>query len=161
MREIRADLWTVEADLRVISTNPIVNARGQAVMGRGCALQAKRRVPGLEYRFARMLERHGNRVMRLAALPDGSHLASFPVKTHWKEEAKPALIERSARQLVAIVDKFALRYERVFLPRPGCGNGRLSWEEVRPVLAEILDDRFTVVTFPERDPRLLPTIART
>jgi hypothetical protein len=80
VHEFFGDLWDVGADLRVITTNGDVDRRGAAVMGRGCALEAKARVPGIEYRFAGLLERHGNRVMRLAKLPDGSHLASFPTQ---------------------------------------------------------------------------------
>ncbi len=81
--------------------------------------------------------------MRLTKPRKGAALASFPVKRHWHEAADPELIRSSARQLVALADKFG--YERVVLPRPGCGNGRLSWEGIRPILAGILDDRFTVV----------------
>ncbi len=146
MKEAVGDLWEMPADLRVITTNPAINRKNQAVMGRGCALEAKRRIPGLEYRFAGLLREHGNRVMRLARYR-GADLASFPVKHHWKDEADPDLVHSSALQLAALADKFG--YECVVLPRPGCGNGRLSWEGIRPILAEILDDRFTVVTFPQ------------
>ncbi len=150
MHETLGSLWQVKADLRVVTTNPIVNARGQAVMGRGCAREAKERIPGLEYRFAELLEAHGNRVMRLVrpCTPTaGAALASFPVKHHWKDAADLDLIARSARQLVRLADKY--NYKQVGLPRPGCGNGRMQWAQVRPVLAEILaGDRFTVVTFP-------------
>ena len=151
MLEIFGDLWEVEADLRVITTNPIVNGSGTAVMGRGCALQAKSKVPGIEHHFARRLEEHGNRVMLLAKLPDGSRLASFPVKHHFRRPAVPELIRRSADQLVALVDKFSGSHgiESVILPRPGCGNGSLLWEDIRPLLAGVLDDRFSVVTFPK------------
>ncbi len=163
MREAHGNLWEIRCDLRVVTTNGDVNALNQAVMGRGCAREAKAKVPGIERHFARMLRAHGNRVMRLAEThPDGTVtlglfskdrtgtvLASFPVKHHWKDEADPALIARSARQLVALADRFG--YERVALPRPGSGNGRLSWgDDVRPIIAEVLDDRFTVVTFPPR-----------
>lgn len=115
-------------------------------MGRGCALQAKEANPGIEYKLGRLLAEHGNRVMRLAALPDGSHLGTFPVKHHWREKADLDLIERSARQLVALADRH--RYRRLLIPRPGCGNGQLSYEDVRPILEEILTgDRFKIVTY--------------
>ncbi len=145
MKEMKADLWEVEADLRVITTNPVVNARGQAVMGRGCALEAKTRIPDLEYKFAWLLQAHGNRVMRLCRdSHSGAVVASFPVKHHWKDAADPDLIARSARQLVELADKFG--YQRVVVPRPGCGNGKLAWQHIKPILEGILDDRFTVVT---------------
>lgn len=146
MREAEGNLWEMTCDLRVITTNGQVNRRGEAVMGRGCAREAKGKVPGIEDRFGRMLKKHGNRVMRLAKLPGGSHLASFPVKHHWREEADLQIIRRSAGQLARLVDKFG--YQKVVMPRPGCGNGRLEWADVRPLLETALDDRFTVVTFP-------------
>lgn len=114
-------------------------------MGRGCALEAKTRYPGVEHKLGDLIGRHGNRVMRLGRY-NGVVLASFPVKHHWREEADPELIARSARQLVALADKFGC--ERIALPRPGCGNGRLRWKRVRTILEDILDDRFTVVDFP-------------
>ncbi len=156
MKETTGNLWEAEADLRVITTNPIVRTSdGAAVMGRGCAREAKERITGLEYHFGKLLKEHGNRVMRLTNPKKGAALASFPVKNHWKEAAVPALIECSARQLVELADKFG--YEKIVLPRPGSGNGKLSWEDVRPLLADVLDDRFTVITFPERRPNRKPS----
>ena len=35
----------------------------------------------------------------------------------------------------------------IVIPRPGCGNGRLDWPVVRPLL-ESLPDTVTVITFP-------------
>lgn len=150
MKEAFGNLWEVPADLRVISTNGIVRRDGACVMGRGCALEAKDRFPGIDFRLGELLREHGNRVMRLGRY-NGTVIASFPVKNHWKDNADPALIRCSAEQLVALADKFG--YERVAIPRPGCGNGKLSWTEVRAILADILDDRFTVITFPKRFPK--------
>ena len=145
MREAEGNLWEVSCDLRVITTNGAVRSDGAAIMGRGCALEAKQRFPGIDLKLGRLLREHGNRVMRLTQLSDGSVLGSFPVKHHWKEEADPALIRRSAEQLIALANRF--HYTNVLIPRPGCGNGKLSWEQVRPILSEILDNRFTVITF--------------
>jgi hypothetical protein len=147
MKEIYGDLWNAASDLRVISTNGIVRKDGACVMGRGCAYEAKTRFPGIEFRLGELLQEHGNRVLRLGRY-GGTMISSFPVKHHWKQEADPILIRRSAKQLVKIADKFG--HERVIIPRPGCGNGKLRWSDVRPILAEVLDDRFAVITFPPK-----------
>ena len=151
MKEITANLWEVPADLRVITTNGATRRDGACVMGRGCAYEAKSRYPGIDHRLGDLIKRYGNRVMRLGRYGAGGAgvmIASFPVKHHWRQEADPNLIRCSARQLVALADKFG--YENVVLPRPGCGAGRLAWRDIRPILDEKLDGRFTVATFPRK-----------
>lgn len=88
--EREGDLWEIaetEDAAVAITTNGSMKHGDHAVMGRGCALEAAERYPGIQLR-----------------------LGSF-----------------------------------LILPRPGCGNGRLRWEDVRKILEPILDDRFTVV----------------
>lgn len=144
MGQARADLWSAPADLRCITTNGQTRADGAAVMGRGCAREATRLIGGIEYKLGGLLRKYGNRPFRLCRY-NGADLASFPVKHHWKETADPALIERSAHQLVQMADRFG--YRNVLIPRPGCGNGGLDWQSrVRPILAAILDERFTILS---------------
>lgn len=155
MIEVSGDLWKLLPEvedawpcLKLVTTNgECRRSDGAAVMGRGCARQAKDVVPGVEYKLGSLLAEHGNRVMRLAALPDASHLGSFPVKHGWREDADLALIERSAHQLVELVDRFG--YQTVLLPRPGAGNGKRSWEaEIKPLIEQILvGGRFVIVTY--------------
>jgi hypothetical protein len=61
------------------------------------------------------------------------------------QTASLGLIAQSAEQLAEFA---TLRYpnERILLPRPGCGNGGLAWEQVRPVLIDVLPDNVVVVT---------------
>ncbi|WP_275451504.1 macro domain-containing protein [Geobacter anodireducens] len=61
-------------------------------------------------------------------------------------ESRPAPIRRSAAELRALADREG--WTRVIVPRPGCGGGGLAWQDVRPLLADILDDRFTMITAP-------------
>lgn len=144
VREAYAELWTYEADLRVVTTNPIVRRDGACVMGAGCAKQLAVACPEVPYRLGALLQEYGNRPFRIARV-NGSDVATYPVKHHWKEEADLALIKKSACLLEELVTKFG--YSSVVMPRPGCGNGKLSWVRVRPHLEELLDDRFTVVTW--------------
>ncbi|CAA9381680.1 MAG: hypothetical protein AVDCRST_MAG93-9220 [uncultured Chloroflexia bacterium] len=143
MQEIRGNLWAVEADLRLITTNGEITKSGKVVMGRGCAKEARDGVPGIDIRLAGLVAKHGNRVMRCARV-NGADLATFPVKHKWRESADLDLIRQSAVQLVTLTDRFG--YQNVVLPRPGCGNGRRKWADVAPILKEVLDDRFSVVT---------------
>ena len=41
-----------------------------------------------------------------------------------------------------------MHLDKVYMARPGCGNGQLKWEDVKPLIAPILDDRFIVVERP-------------
>jgi hypothetical protein len=152
MREVHGNLWNFAeygfADVVVVTTNGSINRFGSAVMGRGCALQAKQRFPGIERLLAHYLRSYGNRpfVLKKADCPPTSYsLVSMPVKHHWRDLADLDLIEQSANALVLMANKRA--WQSIVLPRAGCGNGGLHWQHVQPLLAAIFDDRFTVVTY--------------
>lgn len=144
MKELQADLWEVEADLRVITTNGTIKRNGKAVMGRGCAAEARKRYIGIASRLGDYLQEYGNRPVLL--YPD---LMTLPVKHQWWHTASPVLIERSVKRLVQEVTMDG--YQKVVMPRPGCGNGGLDWADVKPLIEPYLDDRFTVVHYPEEN----------
>jgi Macro domain len=145
VREITGDLWAYEADARCITTNGTLTRSGRGVMGRGVAEQAKARYLGIEKRLAGYLRLRGNHVGVLLELSVevSVPLVVFPVKHEWHEHADPNLIKRSADELVALTDERG--WEVVLLPRPGCGNGHLSWALVEKIVRPRLDDRFVVV----------------
>lgn len=75
----------------------------------------------------------------------GSHLPPGSKYPGWMARSNLNLIRMSALQLLKLATERG--WNRVVLPRPGVGAGGLRWEEVRPVLASILqDDRFSVVS---------------
>ncbi|KKN69263.1 hypothetical protein LCGC14_0442580 [marine sediment metagenome] len=145
MKEVNSNLWDSNADIIVITTNGATRKDGAAIMGRGVALQAKQRYPGIEHVLGRLIRENGNHVSLITGnIPK---IVSFPVKHHWRERADLKLINQSVIELVQLVDRgtsFFQKYLTVALPRPGCGNGRLRWEEVRSIIRLILDDRFTI-----------------
>src|SRR5262245_32053977 len=111
-------------------------------MGRGTARQAAQLYPDLPLRLGDQIRAMGNHVCYFSDV--GAGLFTFPVKHRWFEDADLGLISRSLSELVIAVNKWVT--QMVYLPRPGCGNGgRNWWSEVRPLLVDQLDDRFTVV----------------
>lgn len=143
------DLWSEPADARCITTNGFVKNNGELVMGRGVAKQAKDRYPWLPLRFGQMVDITGNKVQWVSFFPDPraeepmETIIAFPVKHFWRDKADLSLIEKSARELMELIDYW--KFEKVLLPRPGCGNGQLLWAEVKPVIESILDDRVWVI----------------
>jgi len=142
--ELCADMWTVAADARCVTTNGYINKVHMCVMGRGTARQAATRYPWLPLHLGYLITVHGNECFPIWT-PDG-WLVSFPVKHRWEQSADPRLIEQSCKQLVRMTDLYD--WHKVVLPRPGAGNGWLEFDtQVKPVIAPLLDGRFYVVTF--------------
>jgi len=148
MTEAFGDLWDADTVALCLTTNGSIKTNGAGVMGRGIALQATRRYPGIGQALGAHLAQNGNHVGLLITREDGRPIYAFPVKHVWDQHADLQLIERSARELVEIVDELSLA--SVALPRPGCGNGGLRWEDVKPRIESILDDRFIVVEYAPR-----------
>jgi hypothetical protein len=141
MIEIRGNLWdyfNLPNHIIFITTNGAITKSNRAVMGRGCALEAKTRFPHLPKVLARLIEMNGNIVQELM-----TGLWVFPVKHSWEMDADLSLIKDSAEQL----RRMAMIQSNITftVPRPGCGNGRLSWEDVRPLLID-LPDNVRVIT---------------
>jgi hypothetical protein len=62
----------------------------------------------------------------------------------WAAVADLGLIEKSSKELIQLIQMN--QWERVLLPRPGCGAGELQYNEVKEVIAPILDDHVIVVS---------------
>lgn len=128
-----------------ITTNGITDRNGNAVMGKGIALQAKN-LFHCEAMLGSYLKQYGNRCFNLGKYKRDNEiftLFSFPTKHHWKEDSDVTLICKSAEQLVEMCNKFNIT--KCYLPPVGCGAGNLKWNNVEPWLSVILDDRFIVV----------------
>lgn len=140
MKTLSTDLWKFHPDSWIgITTNGYINAQGQCVMGRGCALEAKKRYPNLPRIIANHIKEQGNHVFVFPKVK----IITFPVKHKYNQMADLSLIRRSAKELVMQLDEYGI--DEFYLPRPGCGNGKLRWADVEPILDEILDERVTVV----------------
>lgn len=137
MRTITGNLWdyfgNAEKYAVCITTNGFVKKDGTAVMGRGCAREACYRIPNLPTTLAAHIKKNGNVACYLKA-----GLISFPVKHAWYEDADPVLISKSAEWLQREAE--LTPHITYILPRPGCGNGKLKWENVKPLLVSLPDN---------------------
>lgn len=133
MIEVYGDLWDYPAQVICLTTNGTIKKNGHVVMGRGVAQQARDKFRDLDLLLATMIRREGLRVSFLT-----TKLFSFPVKYNWWEKADLELISKSARQLAQIASD---QPNLIFvLPRPGCGNGQRTWDEVKPLLQDLPDN---------------------
>ena len=153
MKERKGDLFKAMFDgswppqVVCITTNGFVKKNGEAVMGAGIAKQFKEEFPQFPLELGGRLHEFGNQPFVFAGLwpepYDKVSVVTLPVKHHWREQADPELVVRSIRQLEFLTT--AHGWSSVWLPRPGCGNGRLDWESnVKPLISPYLDKRFTV-----------------
>lgn len=140
MMEIKGDIFSIPADAIGITTNGIVDRSGRAVMGKGIALAFKNKYPGINLILGEKLKL-GNKVHLL--ISGKPNIFSFPTKNHWKDPSDIELIKKSLLELVELTN--SNKWKKVILPRPGCNNGKLDWNEVRKY-CELLDDRFYIYT---------------
>ena len=140
MLESCDDIWDYQGKAIIaVTTSGSLTKADKAVMGRGVARQAALRFPCLPEELGALLREHGNHVHLL-----GEGIVSFPVEESAWACPELRLISRSALELRQLADREG--WERVVVPRPGCGGGGLDWREVRPLLEKHFDDRFLVVS---------------
>lgn len=143
MKEITGDIWDFhkQGHWIVITTNGTVKANGEAVMGRGVALQAKQKFPDVPKLLGDEIRRRGN----CLTYESSRGLIFFPVKHNYWKRADLDLIEKSVKELVDLFDNVIDYPTPIYMVRPGCGYGQLDWKDVKPILERYLDDRFVVV----------------
>jgi len=141
LRKVKENIWTPWAMGKwiIVPTNGFIKKNGEAVMGRGVAKQAKIRFPLLPAELGRKLQEFGKEHIYLF---HQYHLITFPVKEAWYMNADLHIIEKSLQELIKL--NFDELPTPIYLPKVGCGNGKLNWKDVEPLLEKYLDTRFVV-----------------
>lgn len=151
MNEVKGDILQLitkgDWDAFCITTNGIVKRDGKAVMGAGIAKTCRNTYSGLDTRLGNLIKQRGNVVQTIGRdTRNDVFIISFPTKDDWRDPSTIDLIKRSCEQLIVALDS-APHIKKVLLPRPGCANGGLKWEDVRPAIEGILDERIYVATY--------------
>jgi hypothetical protein len=161
MKEVFGDLWEFDGIIG-ITTNGFVKRDRTCVMGRGCARQAVVRFPELRRKLASRISAEGNHVFHF---PEHG-LIIFPVKHNWWEAADLGLIQRSARELLKIIEVKKIK-EAVYLPRPGIRqrSAKLGGREENPLAnpqvgsiphRDLQQNRFVETSIQPSGPRSYP-----
>ena len=149
MREIRSDIFQLartinDASVAIcVTTNGIIKGNGRAVMGAGIAKAFCSRIPDIDIALANHLRANGN-VPGIIGTYSNCKVVSFPTKHNWVNPSDINLIKKSAEILMQIAEANGITH--IYLPKPGCQCGRLSWDDVKPVIEPIFGDKVTIVT---------------
>jgi O-acetyl-ADP-ribose deacetylase (regulator of RNase III) len=132
--EVSGNLLEAETEALVNTVN-IVGAAGK-----GIALQFRLAFPEnfKEYQLAARQERlaPGTMFVHATGQLHPRFIINFPTKRHWRSPSRLDDIRAGLSDLVRVLERNRIR--SVAVPPLGCGNGGLSWSEVRPLIVEAL-----------------------
>lgn len=110
------------------------------VMGKGIALEFKKRYPKMYREYMAMCERGHIRPGKPYYYEDaeGNSVLNFPTKDHWRSPSKLSYIIDGLQWFRDNYDKLGIT--SIAFPPLGCGNGGLSWNVVGPLMYQYLHD---------------------
>lgn len=116
--------------------NP-VNCVG--VMGKGLALEFKRRFPrNFRYYKIACFREELKIGSSCVFYENGKFIINYPTKKHWKESSHIAYIAMGFSSLAFQIQLCSI--ESIAVPALGCGLGGLKWSEVEPVIRKMLNE---------------------
>ncbi|QLL08857.1 type II toxin-antitoxin system antitoxin DNA ADP-ribosyl glycohydrolase DarG [Mycobacterium vicinigordonae] len=134
--ETSGDLLTADVDAIVNTVNCV------GVMGKGIALQVKRRYPAVFDAYARECKRGNVQIGRMLPVPTNeltgpAWVINFPTKTHWRAPSRLSYISEGLFDLLRVVKELDLH--AIAVPPLGAGNGGLDWADVAPMIREAFE----------------------
>ncbi|WP_081878308.1 type II toxin-antitoxin system antitoxin DNA ADP-ribosyl glycohydrolase DarG [Nocardia brasiliensis] len=131
VEQASGDLLAADAEALVNTVNCV------GVMGKGIALQFKRRFPSVFKEYEAACRRGDVQIGRMFVSSieqlDGARwVINFPTKRHWRSPSKLEYIESGLDDLKRVLIEYGIN--TVAIPPLGAGNGGLSWAEVEPLI---------------------------
>ena len=104
------------------------------IMGKGIALEFKKRFPEMFKDYVQRCERHEVHIGRpyLYKSLFGQQILNFPTKEHWKSVSKVSDIEKGLDNILKYYKNWGIT--SIAIPPLGCGNGQLEWKVVGPLI---------------------------
>lgn len=128
----KGNLLKADVDALVNTVNTV------GVMGKGIALQFKRAFPK-NYRDYVAASKVGElEIGRMFVSEQPLHkphyIINFPTKKDWRAQSRLEYVSEGLVDLVRVVQENHIR--TIAIPPLGCGNGGLSWSDVRPLIIQ-------------------------
>lgn len=131
IRYQKGDIFDSKAQV-IVNT---VNIKG--VMGKGLALAFKERYPDMFVVYQEDCKSGKLRIGRPTIYKKSSPwILNFPTKDHWRFPSKLEYLEKGLEFLVTHYQKVGI--SSIAFPKLGAQNGKLSWDEVGPLMAKYL-----------------------
>ena len=129
-----SNIRVLEGDLLKSNMQALVNTVNTVgVMGKGVALEFKKRYPDMYRDYVKRCDRHEVKLGRPYVYQADDHLiVNFPTKQHWRSVSRLSDIVAGLEYLERHYKEWGIK--SLAVPPLGCGNGQLEWGVVAPVL---------------------------
>ncbi len=128
MKILVGDIFQSNAQTLINTVNCV------GIMGKGIALEFKKRFPEMFKDYVQRCERKevkpGVPYLFKSLFPP--QIVNFPTKDHWKSVSRVADIEHGIGQLMAHYKEWGIT--SLAIPPLGCGNGQLEWRVIGPLI---------------------------
>lgn len=130
----KSNIVEVRADVLVNTVNL------QGVMGKGIALAFKRAFPENYKLYGEACNSRQIDIGKIFVTETGrelpKYIINFPTKVNWRNPSRYEYIERGLQSVVNWLGKNNIK--SIAIPPLGCGNGKLDWSIVKPMIINCL-----------------------
>lgn len=129
----------IESDAEALVNT--VNTVG--VMGKGVALQFKKAFPENFKKYEQAVKNNEVQIGKIFVSETGKftnpkYIINFPTKKHWRYPSKIEWVKEGLKDLRNFLVHNKIR--SIAIPPLGCGNGKLKWSDVKPLIINFLGD---------------------
>lgn len=111
------------------------------IMGKGIALAFRKTFPDAMEEYVRAVKENAIRVGKVQVIRTNyllpKYIINFPTKVHWRYPSKMEYIDEGLSDLVTKINEYRIR--SISVPPLGCGNGKLDWTKVKPLMLRHLE----------------------
>ena len=128
---IEGNIFNSPAQVIVNTVNTV------GVMGKGLALSFKKRYPKMFEAYKKACDKHQLTIGKLMLYYAPDHwIMMFPTKESWRNPSKLEYLEAGLNKFVTTYAE--KKITSIAFPKLGCGNGELSWTDVKPIMEKYL-----------------------